>query len=93
MFVEEGDTCRYLRATEEYDRSHKDFEAVMYLLGHNSLRYVLLYKQLSKARRRGQGEEYIVREARTKKDAISLLSDGFEYVMDKAGSSLFRKLK
>jgi integrase len=35
---------RYYRATEEYDRGHKDFEAVMNLLGHNSLLYVLLYK-------------------------------------------------
>ena len=65
----------------------------MYLLGHNSLRYVLLYKQLSKARRYGHGEEYIVREAKTKNQAMSLLSDGFEYVMDKGGASLFRKLK
>ena len=86
-------TSRYYRATEEYDRSHKDYDAVMYLLGHNSLRYVLLYKQLSKARRYGRGEEYIVKEAKTKKEAMSLLTDGFEYVMDKGGASLFRKLK
>lgn len=86
-------TFRYWRATEEYDRSHKDFEAVMYLLGHNSLRYVLLYKQLSKARRCGSGDKYIVREARTKRAAKDLMEDGFEYVMDKGGSSLFRKLK
>jgi integrase len=86
-------TYRYWRATEEYDRSHKDYDAVMYLLGHNSLRYVLLYKQLSKARRYGRGEEYIVREAKNKKEAMSLLSDGFDYVMDKGGASLFRKLK
>ncbi len=86
-------TFRYWRATEEYDRSHKDFEAVMYLLGHNSLRYVLLYKQLSKVRHFGRGEEYIVREAKTKKDCIALLADGFEHVMDKGGASLFRKLK
>jgi integrase len=86
-------TFRYWRATEEYDRSHKDFEAVMYLLGHNSLRYVLLYKQLSKIRHFGRGEQYIVREAKTKKDCIALLADGFEHVMDKGGASLFRKLK
>jgi integrase len=86
-------TFRYWRATEEYDLSHKDFEAVMYLLGHNSLRYVLLYKQLSKARRNAHGEKYIVREAKTKKGSMELLADGFEYVMDKGGASLFRKLK
>lgn len=86
-------TYRYWRATEEYDRSHKDYDSVIYLLGHNSLRYVLLYKQLSKARRCGRGEEYIVKEAKTKKEAKALLEDGFEYVMDKGGASLFRKLK
>jgi len=86
-------TYRYWRATEEYDRSHKDYDAVMYLLGHNSLRYVLLYKQLSRARRYGRGGEYIVKEAKTKKEAKALLEDGFEYVMDKEGASLFRKLE
>ncbi len=35
-------TFRYWRATEEYDRSHKDFESVMYLLGHTSLKYAAL---------------------------------------------------
>jgi integrase len=86
-------TFRYWRATEEYDRSHKDFEAVMYLLGHNSLRYVLLYKQLSRARRSGAAEKYIVREARTKKEEIALLEDGFEWVKDRGKTSLYRKLK
>jgi integrase len=86
-------TFRYWRATEEYDRSHKDYDAVIYLLGHNSLRYVLLYKQLGKNRRFGRGQEYIVREARNRKDISSLLADGFEYVMDKGGVSFFRKLK
>ena len=53
----------------------------------------LLYKQLSKVRRCGAVEKYIVKEAKNKKDAKSLLEDGFEYVMDKGGVSLFRKLK
>ena len=69
---------RYWRATEEYDRSHKDFESVMYLLGHNSLRYVLLYKQPSRGRKHGAVDKYIVREAHTKKEEIELLEDGFE---------------
>ncbi len=86
-------TFRYWRATEEYDRSHKDFESVMYLLGHTSLKYVLLYKQLSRARRLGGGEGYIVREARTKAEEISLLADGFDYVKDSGGVCLYRKLK
>jgi integrase len=84
-------TFRYWRATEEYVRT-KDFESVMLLLGHNSLRYVLLYKQLAKAYRYGN-DGYMVKEARTKKQAMALLEAGFEYVMDKGGVSLFRKLK
>jgi integrase len=86
-------TFRYWRATEEYDLSHKDFEAVMYLLGHNSWRYVLLYKQLSKARRYGATEKYIVKEAKTKKQEIELLEDGFEWVKDRGKTALYRKLK
>jgi integrase len=39
-------TYRYWKATMEYWRTH-DFGAVMVLLGHKSLRYVLLYAQLS----------------------------------------------
>ncbi len=86
-------TFRYWRETEEYDLSHKDYDAVMYLLGHNSLRYVLLYKQLSRVRKHGAGEKYIVREAHTKKEEIELLQDGFEWVKDRGKTSLYRKLK
>jgi integrase len=84
-------TFRYWRATMEY-RKYKDFESVMILLGHNSLRYVLLYKQISKTYEHG-GDGYIVREAENKAEAKALLEDGFDYVMDKGGVSLFRKLK
>jgi hypothetical protein len=35
----------------------------------------------------------IVREAKTKAEAKALLEDGFDWVMDKEGVSLFRKLK
>jgi len=71
-------TFRYWRATEGYDRSHKDYDAVMYLLGHSSLRYVLLDKQLSRTRSCRRGEEYIVRETKTKKESKALVEDGFE---------------
>jgi integrase/uncharacterized Zn ribbon protein len=84
-------TFRYYRATMEY-RKYRDFGSVMVLLGHKSLRYVLLYAQLSKNYEHG-GDGYIVREAETKAEAKSLLEDGFEYVMEKGGVSLFRKLK
>ena len=73
-------------------RKYRDFGSVMFLLGHKSLRYVLLYAQLSKNYEHG-GDGYIVREAGTKAEAKSLLEDGFEYVMEKGGVSLFRKLK
>jgi hypothetical protein len=63
----------------------------MYLLGHNSLRYVLLYKQLSRSRRSGASEKYIVREARTKKQEMELLEYGFEWVKDRGKTALYRK--
>ncbi|HTY76095.1 MAG TPA: tyrosine-type recombinase/integrase [Candidatus Nanoarchaeia archaeon] len=84
-------TFRYYRATQEY-RRYKDFGSVMVLLGHKSLRYVLLYAQLSKVYEHG-GEGYICREATNKAEAKTLIEDGFEFVMDKGGASLFRKLK
>lgn len=84
-------TFRYYRATQEY-RRYKDFGSVMVLLGHKSLRYVLLYAQLSKVYEHGS-EGYICREATTKAEAKALIEDGFEFVMDKGGASLFRKLK
>ncbi len=64
----------------------------MVLLGHKSLRYVLLYAQLSKVYEHSS-EGYICREATTKAEAKALIEDGFEFVMDKGGASLFRKLK
>jgi hypothetical protein len=84
-------TFRYWRATAEY-RKYKDFGSVMVLLGHKSLRYVLLYAQLSKNYEHSS-DGYIVREASNKAEAKALLEDGFDYVMEKGGVSLFRKLK
>lgn len=73
----------------EYRRLH-DFGAVMILLGHKSLKYVLLYAQLADVY---NGGGYICKEARTRQEARQLIEDGFEYVMDKEGVSLFKKLK
>jgi integrase len=83
-------TFRYWRATMEYRRYH-DFGCVMVLLGHKSLRYVLLYAQLSDAY--CSNEAYVCKEARTRQEAKQLIEEGFEYVMDKEGISLFRKIK
>jgi hypothetical protein len=74
----------------EYRWLH-DFGAVMVLLGHKSLRYVLLYAQLSQNYESGDG--YACKEARTRQETKQLIEEGFEYVMDKDGVSLFRKLK
>lgn len=83
-------TFRYWRATMEYRRL-RDFGAVMILLGHKSLKYVLLYAQLSDSYDPRGG--YFVKEAFNRQEAKQLLEDGFEYVMDKEGVSLFRKIK
>jgi integrase len=84
-------TCRYWRATMEYRRTG-DFGAVMVLLGHKSLKYVLLYAQLADGY--GANKEYICKEAQTRQQAMQLIEAGFDYVLtDKEGISLFRKLK
>lgn len=84
-------TNRYWRATMEYRRTG-DFGAVMVLLGHKSLKYVLLYAQLSQMY--GGSREYICKDAHTRQEAMQLIEAGFDYVLtDKEGISLFRKLK
>ena len=84
-------TNRYWRATMEYRRTG-DFGAVMVLLGHKSLKYVLIYAQLSEMY--SGSKEYICKDAHTRQEAMQLIEQGFDYVMtDKEGVSLFRKLK
>ena len=83
-------TFRYWQATMTY-RRYRDFGRVMILLGHKSLRYVLLYAQLSEAYEFDEG--YICKEAHNRQEAKQLIEAGFEYVMEKDGISLFRKLK
>jgi hypothetical protein len=81
---------RHWKATMEYRQFH-DFGAVMASLGHKSLRYVLLHAQLSRNYESGDG--YVCKEARTRQEAKQLIEEGFKYVMDNDGVSLFRKLK
>ena len=84
-------TNRYWQATMTYRRTG-DFGAVMVLLGHKSLKYVLLYAQLSQMY--GGTKEYICKDARSRQEAMQLIEQGFDYVMtDKEGVSLFRKVK
>jgi hypothetical protein len=63
-------TSRYWRATAEYHKT-RDFGAVMVLLGHTSLRYVLLYAQLSETYFGDVG--YVCKEAFTRQDAMKLI--------------------
>ena len=65
----------------------------MQLLGHTSLKYVLLYAQLDKTYFGGE-KEYLCKEAFTRQEAMKLIEAGFEFVLtDKEGVSLFRKTK
>jgi hypothetical protein len=64
---------------------------VIVLLGHKSLRYVLLYAQLSYAY--CSNGAYVCKEARTCQEAKQLIEEGFEYEVNKEGTSLFRKIK
>ena len=72
-------------------KRYGDFGKVMLLLGHKSLRYVLLYAQLSEAYDFDKG--YICKEANNLQEAKQLIEAGFEYIMEKDGVTLFRKLK
>ncbi len=65
--------------------------SVVVLLGHKSLRYVLLYAQLSEVYNVDKG--YVCKEAQNRQEAMRLIEQGFEYIMDKDGVSLFRKVK
>ena len=78
-----------MTVTAEYHKTH-DFGAVIILIGHTSLRYVLLYAQLSETY---FGDvSYVCKEAFTRQDAMRLVELGFEYVLtDTEGVSLFRK--
>lgn len=85
-------TCRYWRATLEHHKTG-DVTRVMQLLGHTSLKYVLLYDQLDRAYF-GGNKEYLCKEAFTRQEAMKLIEAGFEFVLtDKEGVSLFRKTK
>jgi hypothetical protein len=82
-------TCRYWRATAGYHITH-DFGAVMVQLDHTSLRYVLVYAQLSGTCFGDIG--YVCKEAFTRQDAMKLIELGFEYgLTDREGDSIFRK--
>jgi len=81
-------TFRHWKATMEYHRT-KDILYVMKFLGHRNIKNTLVYTQLLPE----EDDEYVVKVARTLKDAKTLLECGFEYVTDMNNHKLFRKRK
>jgi integrase len=81
-------TFRHWKATMEYHKT-KDLIHVMQILGHKSLRYVLIYTQLIDI----PDEGYTCKAAKTIQEASQLIEGGFEYVTEMEGYKLFRKRK
>ena len=79
---------RHFFATMLYHRT-KDILYVKEQLGHRRLESTLIYTHLIDFK----DEDYIVRVAKTVKEACQLLESGFEYVTDMDNLKLFRKRK
>jgi hypothetical protein len=66
----------------------------MELLGYKSLKYIVLYDQLSHIYVNNGNREYVCKEAFTHQQEIQFIEQRFEYVRtDKDDVSLLRKLK
>jgi len=79
---------RHYFATMLYHRT-KDILYVKEQLGHRRLETTLIYTHLIDFK----DEEYVVRIAKTVKQACQLIEAGFEYVTDMEDTKLFRKRK
>jgi len=79
---------RHFFATMLYHKT-KDILYVKEQLGHRRLENTLVYTHLINF----GDEEYIVRVAKTVKEACQLLEAGFKYVTEMEGARLFRKRK
>lgn len=79
---------RHWKATMEYHKT-KDILHVKWLLGHKRIENTLIYTHLTDFR----NEEYIVRVAKTVKEACQLVEAGFDYVTEMDNVKLFRKRK
>lgn len=86
---------RYWRATEEYYREDlHDYDRVQYLLGHTSMKYLQIYKQLILTRSKSRKpSNYISRECRNSKQERQAIEDGFEYVSARGSVHYYRKAK
>jgi integrase len=85
-------TFRHWKATMEYHKT-KDILRVKELLGHKAINNTLLYVQVENQLFSGDGDEFIVKTAKTSEEVKALLEVGFEYVCEKDGELFFRKRK
>jgi len=86
-------TFRHWKATIEYHRT-RDILYVKELLGHKRIENTMVYIDIERALFKTANDEFIVKAARSDKEAMELLEVGFEYVMTTpSGTMLFRKRK
>jgi integrase len=81
-------TLRHWKATMEYAKT-KDILHVMQMLGHKRIENTLKYTQLVNFK----SDEYVCKVAKTLEEDAQLLEAGFEYVTERDGCKLFKKLK
>jgi hypothetical protein len=75
-------------ATNRYSKT-RDLLLVKTKSGHKEINNTLFYTQLLDF----EEDEYIVKGAETKEQAMRLIEAGFEYVTDMNGTKLLRKRK
>jgi len=85
-------TFRHWKATMLYHQT-KDILYVMNFLGHKNIKNTLIYIQLEEALFKERDDEFICKAAKTVKEAMDLVEQGFEYVCTVDGVKLFRKRK
>ncbi|MCD6443877.1 site-specific integrase, partial [Candidatus Bathyarchaeota archaeon] len=86
-------TFRHWKATMEYHRT-RDILYVKELLGHKRIENTMVYIDIERALFKTANDEFIVKAARSDKEAMELLEVGFEYVTTTpSGTMLFRKRK
>ena len=79
---------RHFFATNLYSKT-RDLLLVKTKLGHKEINNTLFYTQLFEFKE----DEYTVKGAETKEQAMKLIEAGFEYVTKIDGTQLFRKRK
>lgn len=82
---------RHWFATSEYIKT-RDLLFIKYLMGHRNIESTMVYVHLAQGLT-SCSEDYICKIAKTAKEAISLIEEGFEYVTEMESVKLFRKRK